>query len=595
MKSGYFFLLVPLLTSCVFLQNNDLVVGGKKLSFSLDINFIHSEKGYLERGKHTYLCGNKNYSSCYKAGMSYAGGIDGTPVDLKKGMELLLKGCSGGNKKSCTEYAKKSSYLDFDENFQKIKNTLQTQCNNGNIYSCRVFAYSHKTDTIENFNVGIQLLKKLCDKGDIESCADYEQHVVKRAEFIKVKQSGYQFFSIEDIPTVVKLCKRGNPEFCNNLANFYFDATFREYDLKKSFILHKYSCEKGISTSCKVIGDFLIGGYFEDYDFSRSYKMYERACKMGSIRACISKNVSLYFGRGVNKERSKSFKKLDYFCSRGMNQACISMGWIYYWGNGVAKNHEMAIKLFKAGCDKGYSISCNNLASIYMKEKQADKEKLGFQYFQKSCKKGNMFACSMVAKSIVTGVGTEQNVFIAKTMLEKQCSYNNHHSCALLGLLYRTNASGKKDKNKAIPYLKKACHFMNDTGCTELASEILTGNYYFESISKAEKLLKRSCGSRHAPACFQYSYRKIKTAKTLSDYLHIKKYLDIGCEWGDGEAGQLSCATLAYFFENGVFGQKKLKWASTLYKIACKLGHKPSCQRSLVLEKHVNSLKLLGN
>jgi TPR repeat protein len=140
----------------------------------------------------------------------------------------------------------------------------------------------------------------------------------------------------------------------------------------------------------------------------------------------------------------------------GCNDAveCRSRGEQYYFGRGVPKDRKIGIQYYQLGCDKGDPGSCVNLASVLfagMSVPMDEARALGL--YQRACDLGYVSACANAAQMLEQGSSAPgavpRDLAHAAKLYEQACTANDACACMNLSELYAKGGGVKKDARRA--------------------------------------------------------------------------------------------------------------------------------------------------
>jgi len=124
-------------------------------------------------------------------------------------------------------------------------------------------------------------------------------------------------------------------------------------------------------------------------------------------------------------------------------------------------------------CDKGNMNACSMIARWHLEKdnwvlKAYDIKPDPYKakkMFRQGCNKGHSRSCSGLAAQYFDGNGATQNYFKALKFAEKACNGNDGVGCAILGVLYINGQGVRKDSCLALEYFGKACDNKSSQGC----------------------------------------------------------------------------------------------------------------------------------
>ena len=226
-------------------------------------------------------CGKGNAPSCGAAGSLYVSGGGGASRDEKKARELLTKGCTASDTKSCTNLgvlmvqgrggAKDSAGA--SKNFEK-------GCGDADALACNMLGTLYKT-------------------GDGVTKDD--------AKAVALLQKG---------------CDGGNDAACGSYGKMLLDGVGIAKDPAKAKIALRRACDGNQPQACIDVGNMLEASR----DVIGAKIMYQRGCWRGNMQACFD-NGRMELGFGGQKDAAK--RAFEMGCMRNDKMSCAAMKVLY--------------------------------------------------------------------------------------------------------------------------------------------------------------------------------------------------------------------------------------------------------------------------
>ena len=151
-------------------------------------------------------------------------------------------------------------------------------------------------------------------------------------------------------------------------------------------------------------------------------------CQKGDVLSCYEAGVALSTGKNAQDQEKKALG-LDYIrraCKYGENKACDAMGENYF----KDKHYGAAKPYFEASCERGVVTACSALGTIYR-----------------------------------DGMDTRQDDEKSRIYYEKACALQDKDACINLAIIYRGGFGVDMNRSMEKSYYKKACDAGSDVGC----------------------------------------------------------------------------------------------------------------------------------
>src|SRR5690606_6715884 len=152
----------------------------------------------------------------------------------------------------------------------------------------------------------------------------------------------------------------------------------------------------------------------------------ERGCELRHAPSCTALANRVSFGPG--QDRSKAKTLLQKGCDLGERNACLSLGLAIETGS---------LEESRAG------YTPDAIRAVML--------------IRQSCRLGNGYACSQLAKRYIEGKGVAKNPAEGIKALTQSCEAGDMSNCFELATLHRKGGAGPKDPKKAAALYKSNC------------------------------------------------------------------------------------------------------------------------------------------
>jgi TPR repeat protein len=286
-------------------------------------------------------CGKGNAPSCGAAGTLYASGGGGASRDEKKARELLTKGCTASDTKSCTNLgvlmvqgrggAKDSAAA--AKNFEK-------SCGDADALACNMLGTQYKTGD------GVT-------KDDAKAAA--------------LLQKG---------------CEGGNDSACGTYGKMLLDGVGTAKDPAKAKTFLRRACDGSVSQACVDVGNI----FEASRDVIGAKIMYQRGCWRGNMQACFD-NGRMELGFGGQKDAAK--RAFDMGCMRNDKMSCAAMKVLFGGSRPVFPGPETMELTSK--CNSGSPRDCAVAGLLNI----ATGNPMGQQQIERACMQQDGLACAV--------------------------------------------------------------------------------------------------------------------------------------------------------------------------------------------------------
>lgn len=184
--------------------------------------------------------------------------------------------------------------------------------------------------------------------------------------------------------------------------------------------------------------------------------------------------------------------------------------------------------------------------SIWDKPKRHRDEAEALLAFQQSCDHGSQLGCAGLGTLYLSSRTSDTH---AIELLRQACDANVGRACVALSTAYESGFGVERDGVKAATIAREACEGGEHRACILYARAMLFGDHNVaKDPSRARDLAVRACSEKVAAGC---TLAGLAYSTVLNDVVEAQKWLDQGCEQGDGPG----CAALAvHYFRGGLPG-----------------------------------------
>jgi TPR repeat protein len=304
-------------------------------------------------------------------------------------------------------------------------------------------------------------------------------------------------------------CDGGSYTSCVNLGGLTIIGQGTKKDRPRAHELFNKACSAGEPTACGEEGSLYFSDYLEQpADPQKGFGMLTQACDGGELDSCSLVLTSKMTGYGTTKALPEALAGLKTLCQdKKVIQACVSYGQALIADANekiaadpsaqVQSEFDDAKKLYKDACDKN-GDGCAPLADAFLK---ADATAQTAAY-KKGCDKGQLEACSDLARAYQDGIGVDKDVKKAFELVERGCNRGHATSCGRLGVFYLEGTPDvKQDAKKGAGLLKESCDDGDSLACSNYGVCLLTGTGVDKDASSAGPYLKRGCAAGIKDAC----------------------------------------------------------------------------------------------
>ncbi len=155
-------------------------------------------------------------------------------------------------------------------------------------------------------------------------------------------------------------------------------------------------------------------------------------------------------------------------------------------------------RVFNILCAKGKSEACYELGQAYIKGDGVEQDIIiARSLLEQSCEQDFARACSALARSYAPD---ELDLDSRIKILAKGCELDDEDACFFAGL-YLMETPPHDRANEAIPFLERACEQGYDTACHTLGRELVYGFHIESDVKRGKELLETTCKNGHKSSC----------------------------------------------------------------------------------------------
>lgn len=444
--------------------------------------------------------------------------------------------------------------LSQQKEFKSIKNMIIEEADN---YNKGIFSFEEITN--DDIDITDKEIDKAAEDGirnDIEF-VEMEGDTLDLSKEIEVSDDITEDVYVKWSDDYKRACK------------FLFGTDDIVQAFEEAFYLFQSEAEQGNALAMFNMGRMFADGLGVEIDMEESYRWYEKALnafykveekkswKYTEYR--IGKMYSQGLGTEVDYEMAAYWLTLS--AEERYKFAEYSLGGLYYRGQGVEQSYESAFDSYLKSAKQGFPYADFEVAKMYQdgigtdrNEEESDKyfrsALIGFKRLEKQSHDDKIQY--RLGWMLQNGIGSEKDIGEAKQYYEKSAKFGNTFACYSLAklILAEENPTGGEVK-KVTQYLKQASESGNQFAQYSLGKLYLDEKYVDKSILKAIELFKLSAekGNQYA----QYLLGKIYLIGegVLRNKEEAIKWFQLSAEQGN-EYAQFSLDNLDRFQNQSV-------------------------------------------
>ena len=395
------------------------------------------------------------------------------------------------------------------------------------------------------------------DLGDLESLVKmYKEGFLTEEEFKKAKTKILgDSDTKEDTENVTEDLEKGKPESSDNSQkNVATESPKAETPLAPD-PSEKTSSEKNINTETSDKENEETASSNSEVKKKKNYKKLFWGI---GIVAVLALSVCAYLAYLYPTQN-------ELLCFLNQGDKCYVAGLDYQEGtDSVKKDENKAIKYLEKGCELNNAKSCENLVFYFNEENEKRNLAKAFKFSKKACQLDNVKGCFIIGLMYSTGTGATLDLNKANEYIDKSCRLSPSFCTKIAKDTLEENKSPKESKltefkkdDYALEYLllEKACKYQDGKGCFEIAL-----NFFSKNPEKYIEWISKGCDLKDDLSCLGLN--------VLFKYTNPYKALEAvkkGCK----NEGEFSCSILADYYKKGIYIEKNIDKAFSLYQKSC--------------------------
>ncbi|MEG0693641.1 MAG: SEL1-like repeat protein, partial [Oscillospiraceae bacterium] len=248
-------------------------------------------------------------------------------------------------------------------------------------------------------------------------------------------------------------------------------------------------------------------------------------------------------GLGTAKDDAIAAKWFEKSANQKYKFAEYSLGGLYYHGKGVEQSYEKALKLYQRSANQNFPYADYEVAKMLksgvgteIDEKLSDyhfrKAFVGFISMEKQSHDDKLQY--RIGSILLNGIGTEKDVPKAKEYFEKSAKLGNSFACySLAKIILSEENPTQTEIEKAVLHLQTACDNGNQFAEYYLGKVYIEGKYVQQNIDKALELFTSSADKGNEYAQYQLGKIYITGELLLKDTEKAIHYLTQSAEQGN--------------------------------------------------------------
>lgn len=255
------------------------------------------------------------------------------------------------------------------------------------------------------------------------------------------------------------------------------------------------------------------------------------------------------FFSSKGKEAEPTIEDIIKWADEGNVQAQLFLGYSYLYGtNELKQDYQKAFEYYSKAAEQNDPTGLNNLGSLYY-----------------------------------SGIGSERNTALARTLFEKAAALGNPDSAVNLGFIYISGNGAPLDKEKALTYFEQASESGNP------AAQFMVGYAYYLGIlqpkndDKAAHLVKTAAEAGFDEAQLVLADMYMNGRGFPQNYSNAVRALRAAASQGNTEA----MMKLADILVAGTKYNQDIEYAHVLYNLAAVQGIEAAIDRRDRLESRM--------
>lgn len=342
---------------------------------------------------------------------------------------------------------------------------------------------------------------------------------------------------------------------------FLFGNEDNEPDFKKALELIQKESENGNALAMFDVGRIYADGLGIEIYEEKAHDYYAKSlCGFQNVESKKAWKYTEYRigkmfagGLGTEQDYEKAVHWFKLSADKKNKYAQYSLGGLYYRGQGVEQNFKTAFDLYLKSAEQGFPYADFEVAKMYRDgvgtEKNEDKSNIhfkqafmGFESLEKQSH-DDKFQYRL-GWMLQNGIGTEKNISRAKDYFEKSAKLGNTFACySLAKIILAQDNSSDKEIQKALEYLQTASDSGNEFAQYCLAKIYLEGNHTEKNIEKAINLFTSSAEKGNEFAAYKLGMLNLKNEVIPKNTTKAISFLDISAdknnEWANYQLGKI--------------------------------------------------------
>lgn len=339
-----------------------------------------------------------------RLGYKYLHG-DGSPVNYKKAMDLLLKSAAKGNVEAELSVAEMySEGLGVKADGKKALYWYRTAAAIGN--------------SIAENNVGRAYLRGIGVPVNIKEATKWFARSSQHGNSMATCNLAYTYAFAGNLKEAARLYKaaaeQGNPVAQCQLGNMYRSGSGVRKDYKRAIYWYRQAVLKGHPAGQNLLADMYRDGIGVEKDYDRAFDLYQESAGQGNQAAFNGLGHMYDFGLGVKQDHRKAVQCYLESASHNFISAQANLAVCYHNGLGVPRDDVQAAKWALKAAKQGYAPAQRLLSTMYARG-------LGVKRDLKESEKWKQLAASKVGSNHFPGLqGTEFTDTMQPTWVRKQ-------------------------------------------------------------------------------------------------------------------------------------------------------------------------------
>ncbi len=307
----------------------------------------------------------------------------------------------------------------------------------------------------------------------------------------------------------------------------------RDFDEARALFLSE--AENGNPLAMYDLGRMCADGLGNEADAEEAKRWYAEA--LGGFQAAEDQKPWKYTeyrigkmyaaGLGTEQDYDQAADWLSLSADEKYKYAQYSMGGLYYHGNGVEQNRETAFNQYTRAADQHFPYASFELGKMLRdgvgcKKNNAESNRrfeeafLGFTDLEKQSHDDKLQY--RLGWMLANGIGTEKDVARAKNYLEQAAGVGNLFACFLLAKLILSEVKpSQEDIDKSLWYLQQAVEAENPYAAYFLGKLYQEGRHVPQNTAEAVRLYKIAAAQDNEYAAYRLGKLYLGSEGILKD------------------------------------------------------------------------------